>query len=336
MDGMKIQRMPFERIEADLKAELDLFNIDHGGTVFHETKFNGIASQSFGTELSYLIARAKDEIVGICPCHAIRRGYLTNSYSNMTFREIPYGGWVCDGNPDIGASLYKKLPLRANESLTCVTSPFHAMRPFRRARIRYQTALIALDQAEEMIMRASVSSNTRHNINRAAKKGVRIVGVEKVETFLELYKILKSSVGVAYDEASLNFLRGIHNAYKDSEQAYIVGAEYEGELISAMLCLGNVNLQHAWVAGRIADLPGNIYQNELMWWKSILEAKNRGSRHFDLCVIEQERLPGIARFKMGFSKKMIDLYGITSKPLIYSLMSRAQRFIPLRNASRER
>jgi len=59
-------------------------------------------------------------------------------------------------------------------------------------------------------------------------------------------------------------------------------------------------------------------------------AKQSGAKYYDLCVVEPERLPNIARFKLGFSKNIVPFYYLTKRPFIFRILSRIQRIISQR------
>ena len=115
-------------------------------------------------------------------------------------------------------------------------------------------------------------------------------------------------------------------SYYERNKIKVFAAKHKDEYISAVLNIGNKNMIHAWIAGRINNIPKNLYQNELLWWESIKWAKEIGSRYYDLCVVEKERLPNIAKFKLGFSKTLIPFYHITKRPKSFKILNRIQKW----------
>ena len=78
---------------------------------------------------------------------------------------------------------------------------------------------------------------------------------------------------------------------------------------------------HYWQGASRAVAP-RLGQNELLQWEAIKWAKRIGCEYYDLCVIEQKRLPNIAKFKLGFSKNIIPFYLLNIKPLGFKILSR--------------
>jgi len=52
--------------------------------------------------------------------------------------------------------------------------------------------------------------------------------------------------------------------------------------------------------------------------------RTKGVQYYDLCVIEPERLPHIAQFKMGFTKELIPFYCISKKSLYFRVINKLQ------------
>ena len=337
---MRVLRKSFAEIEARERKEIDKFIEDNCGLVFHEIEFNRIVSESFNTELFYLIALDnKSQIVGICPMHTIKEGFLKVTYSNPAIFEVPYGGWVFDERRVSIRQLLKKTRLSFLESLvywsnTEIQHSIYKNLQFEKKTIWFRqyskrecrTAIIDLKQTEDEIIYNSISRNTRHNIKRAAKKGVTIeeLGPDNFNIFVRIVDTFKKKLGLKKVESG--FYSNIFRYYYERNKIKLFAAKHENEYISAVLNIGNKNITHAWIAGRINNIKKNLYQNELLWWESIKWAKKNGSRYFDLCVIEKERLPHIAIFKLGFSKNLVPFYYITKKTLTFKILKRIKKW----------
>ena len=84
-------------------------------------------------------------------------------------------------------------------------------------------------------------------------------------------------------------------------------------------------MMHLWVAGKPKEIFENVPRQDLLVWETIKWSKENGSKYFDLCVVESGRLPNIARFKLGFSKKIVPFYLYTKRNLAYRVISRLRR-----------
>ena len=321
---MKVIRKPIDKISESEKNQIDNFIEQNDGLIFHETRFNEIASSCFTTNLSYFLALQDEKIVGICPVHSIQEKNIYHSYSSPAQFEIPYGGWVYEKTFTNSNLLLKKTNPRFNENLTIFSSFSHSAGLESFSNNTLKTALIDLELDESYILNSIISANTRHNVRRASKKGVSIIEITDITIFIKLYNILKVVINKETKDENEKFLEQLYSEYRKKNKIFILGGVFKEEIISAVLCIGNCNVFHAYIAGRIAKLPNNIYQNELIWWDCILRAKHLGAKSFDLCVIEQERLPNIAQFKMGFTKELIPFYCINKRSFFFRVINKFQ------------
>jgi len=91
-----------------------------------------------------------------------------------------------------------------------------------------------------------------------------------------------------------------------------------------MILLANNNYTIAWIAGRQTDISNNLYQNEYLWWESIIWAKKYGSKYLDLCGLDELKLPQLARIKLSFSKNIVPFYLIVKKTLLFRVINKIQ------------
>ena len=321
---MKVIRKSIDKISESEKTQIDSFIEQNNGLIFHETRFNEIASKCFDTNLSYFLALQKDKLIGLCPVHSIRGKNIYHSYSNPSQFEIPYGGWVYEKTMKDSKQLYKKSKPKFNENITLFSSFLNSEGLEYISNNTLKTALIDLELDESYILNTIISSNTRHNIRRASKKGVSIIEITDITIFIKLYNTLKVVINKETKDENEKFLEQLFYEYGKKNKVFIIGAVFREEIISAVLCIGNNNVFHAYIAGRIAELPKNIYQNERIWWDCIVRAKQFGANSFDLCVIEPDRLPNIAQFKMGFTKELIPFYCISKKSFYFRVLNKLQ------------
>ena len=80
---------------------------------------------------------------------------------------------------------------------------------------------------------------------------------------------------------------------------------------------------HYW-KGASKEGVKNEGQGDLLQWETIKYAKENGARYYDLCVIDFENLPQIAKFKMGFAKKITPFYTNSYSSALYKIVNRIQ------------
>jgi lipid II:glycine glycyltransferase (peptidoglycan interpeptide bridge formation enzyme) len=161
-------------------------------------------------------------------------------------------------------------------------------------------------------------------VRKAQKNGVL---VEKLDNLgLEDYFQLMTET---YQRAGLeikpkNYYSKVLEAYAPNRKAVVLLAKIHSNIISGVILLRNRHMCHYWL-GANKKKEGNLGQGELLQWEAIKWAKENGSKYYDLCVVEHERLPQIARFKLGFAMRVVPFYLYRKKPLAYRILSKLLR-----------
>lgn len=324
---MEIVRKQIEYINHADRKQISEFVESNGGTVFHETAFNIIASDIFDTKLTYYLAYKENELIGVCPCHTFKEKLLHFSFSNLSSYEIPYGGWI--HNKSISdEKLIKYTKVKYNEALIYSSNIQIGETNFdcsgNMKPVRKQTVILNLSQSLDEIFKSGINHKLRNKILRAEKLGVTVekINTDKINLFLNLSGELKTKTGMK--QRGTGFYQKVMNEYEKKDKAVCLAAKFNNEYVSAMILLANKNFTIAWVAGRKIDLPNNLYQNELLWWESIKWAKNTGSSYLDLCGLDEINLPHLARIKLSFSKEIVPFYMITKKKLVFKILNKVQ------------
>jgi hypothetical protein len=320
---MKIIQKSISELSEVEKREIDQFIDLNRGLVFHYTKLNEIVSLVNNTELFYSFAYNNDLIIGICPIHKVKKGLLRLNYSCNGNYEIPYGGWVFNKNQIDFERLWKCTSLAPFESLTYWTSFFYDIpEPLKQQSSKFETGLIDLSFTIEELWQNSVHSKRRNMIRKAEKSGILIknYGKEGFQIYQSLMVEMRNKTGLK--ETTSAFYNKILDSYC-SDKALISIAFLNEKPVSGTIILGNMNVMHYWQGASVSDAP-NLGQGELLQWEAIKWAKNQGAKYYDLCVIEPERLPFIAQFKMGFSKDTVPFYCIYKKTLTFRVTNKIQ------------
>lgn len=320
---MKVIRKSINEISESEKNQIDIFIEQNGGLIFHETKFNEIASETFKSTLSYFMAYIDNKLVGICPIHSIKRGLIINSYSNNGSFEIPYGGWAFNDKLTKIQSLWNKLTIHFNESLTYWTSMGDIQEKLKKKSKKFQTGIIDLNNSEKELFENVIHSKRRNMIRKAEKAGVIIekYGTDGLPIYFKLMCDMHQKAGLKVN--ALNYYEDVLNAYSEFGKAILMVAFYKEKPLTGVIIAGNKNVMHYWLGASINGAP-NFGQGELLQWESIRWAKMQGAKYYDLCVIQPECLPHIARFKMGFTKELIPFYCITKKSLYFRVINKLQ------------
>lgn len=326
-----IRRVTGVELTQSLKDSIDSFNDANQGTVFHETAFNGIASDVFGSELSYFIAHVNGKLAGICPCHSFRHGLVINSFSNLSSFEIPYGGWVYDSSLTTISKLVKHTDPAPNEAIHYTTSPeiqgqntySYSCSDLR----ENKTVVLKTSGLNSSDLLADMNHKQRNKINRSYKIGIQAEKIEpdRFDVFWKLFADLKARAKMPL--RSRHFFESVYRYYYSKERGICLAASYEGNYISAMIVLSNANFTTAWIAGRQSNLSNSFYQNELLLWEAIKWSLERASTYFDFCGLDEDKLPHLARIKLSFSKDIVTFYHYSKKTLYYRILNRLSGLI---------
>lgn len=324
---VRIFRKNISEIDENQRKDINQFIEENNGLIFHETKFNEIVSESFDTGLSYLVAYKNGELAGICPMHTIKKGFLKLTYSNPAIFEVPYGGWVFDKERITTQQLLDKTKPSFNEYLTYWSNIQIKEDSNEYDNLNFsshQTAIIDLSPDEDTIWKDIINSKRRNMIRKALKSGVkiRLCGAEGFESYYPLMTDMHDKANL--ETKPVAYYENILYHYFAKKQAAIFLAEINSKVISGVILIGNKYIMHYWQGASRRDAP-NLGQNELLQWEAIKWAKHNGGKYYDLCVVEQERLPHIARFKLGFSKNIVPFYHLSRRPISFRIISGLQK-----------
>lgn len=324
---MKVIRRPIYEFNESENKEIDVFIELNNGTVFHEIKFNRIVSEVFKTSCFYFVAYNGNDLIGICPVHTIKKGVVKLLLSSLSSKEIPYGGWIFDKSKTTLQSLINNTKLYFNESLTCwstiqVNNEFEKIRSVNL--LRFYTVIMPLRETIDDIFNSAFKSKQKNKIKRAQKLGVIVENISRTsfQQFTNLSDELKEKVGMPIGNPE--FYKKVMEAYINDDKIVCLAAKYCEQYISSMVLLANKNYTIAWIAGRKDGLPNNLYQNELLFWESIVWAKKFGSMYFDLCGLDETRLPQLARIKLSFSKEIVPFYMYSKKNFLFRILNKLQ------------
>jgi hypothetical protein len=298
-------------------------------TIFHEIDFNRVLSEVFGTDFSYCLAyNDEGRLIAVCPLHSTRQGLVTRTYSNPAMYDAMYGGWVCNRNEISLVELIKQLHLSLNESLTYSSVPQVNCNDYDNIaeKRELQTCVIDLTMSLEEILNSCLARKTRETVRSASRKGVVIERLDTgtLNTFVEQCANLKSSVGLKPFPSNY-FVSLFHHYHARNKIAAFV-AKLDGDSLASGMVIGNTHVMHLWVAGKPKRIPKNVPRQDLLVWEAVKWAKEQGSRYFDLCVVDEEKLPRIAKFKLGFSRNIVPFYCINKKSLSSRVLARIEKY----------
>jgi lipid II:glycine glycyltransferase (peptidoglycan interpeptide bridge formation enzyme) len=175
-----------------------------------------------------------------------------------------------------------------------------------------KTLVLDLDKAEEQLL-AEMHPKTRYNIRLAEKKGVRIVEGARgqAEQFPIFYDLLLDTF--RRKEKSLHPREYYQQLYHD-HLAKLYFAEYQGKFLCANMIIfygDTVTYLH----GGSSNEDRNIMAPHFLQWVTIKKAKALGYHYYDFWGIDENKWPGVTRFKKSYGGLEINYSGTWDLPI---------------------
>ena len=192
-----------------------------------------------------------------------------------------------------------------------------------------KTLILDLEKSEADLLK-EMSQKTRYNVRLAGKKGVVIVPGSS-QDFSEFWRLMS----ITGQRDAFRLHRATHY------QNLIEAGEREGA-ISSNKINGQIKLFFAQANGkniatglfsffgqRVTYLHGasdnearNLMAPHFLQWAVIKQAQQEGYKYYDFYGIDEQKWPGVTRFKLGFGgsvKEYPGTYDFVFRPVIYNL-----------------
>jgi lipid II:glycine glycyltransferase (peptidoglycan interpeptide bridge formation enzyme) len=178
-----------------------------------------------------------------------------------------------------------------------------------------------LDKNEEELL-SLCKKNTRYNIRLAEKKGVQINEYlpddpqinQKIEEF---YKLLLETQKRAkgYPVRSISTFKKLFEAFKGTNNLALFEAKFENDVIVMNISQRTKNWSSSFYAGS-NRLHTKLKAPYLLRWKSVLKAKEEGSRLYDFWgIVSDKEHAGYSDQKLSFGGLRIDNIGLLALPI---------------------
>jgi len=171
----------------------------------------------------------------------------------------------------------------------------------------HRTSILDLSQTEEDILK-KMHQKTRYNIRLAQKKGIEIIeaGGERFEDFWKLMEQTKDRDGFRLHgkEHYRKMISSVnsHRSTVNKEDLFIklFLAKYQDQIIAGNI-ISFFGDTVTYMHGASADSFRNLMAPFLLHWHIIKSAKGLGYNFYDMFGIDEDKWPGVTRFKLGFS-----------------------------------
>ena len=193
------------------------------------------------------------------------------------------------------------------------------------------SSTITLDiSAKKEALLASLPQKGRHAIKRAERDGVTVTAVETTtEHCRTMYRLLSETAEGRFGLRPYSYYERYWQSFATAGQGQLFFAHYEGRVVAGAYAMvyGEKSTYKDGASIRDRTAYG---ASHLLQWHVIQWAKEHGARLHDFCGsppsarINDETHPhyGIGRFKLSFSKQVVDYvgcYDVVIRPTAYWL-----------------
>ncbi len=205
-----------------------------------------------------------------------------------------------------------------------------------------RTILVDLDGEPEALLKR-MKQKTRYNIRLAARKGVTVRSGDGTDlpAFYRLMEITAKRDGFGIHSQA--YYEAAHRLFVPSDRGCLLLAEYEGQLLAGLVAFAFGDMA-CYMYGASSDEGRNLMPTYLLQWESMLWARERGCRTYDLWGVPDEDeatleagftrrsdgLWGVYRFKRGFGGRLVRTVGawdLVYAPLRYRLFTAAVKWL---------
>lgn len=174
-----------------------------------------------------------------------------------------------------------------------------------------KSLILDLSKTEEDLL-AQMHQKTRYNIRLAAKKGVKIIKAD-LNKFDKFWSILnktglRDGFRLHKKEHYKKILEELNNSHKNNFYTRLFFAMYKNKVIAASI-VGFFGDTVTYIHGASANHDRNVMAPYLLQWEIIKIAKSLGYKKYDFFGIDEQKWPGVTRFKKGFSGKEVNYPG---------------------------
>ncbi len=179
-----------------------------------------------------------------------------------------------------------------------------------------KTLILDISKSEEELLK-NFKQKTRYNIRLAEKKGVVVREMKDDNDFENWWKVMEETKDRdGFRLHSKKYYREMLTSpqpslYKGEGANIIIKlllAEYKDEIIA-----GNIVAMFGDMATYVHGASSNKFRNVmapyLLQWETIKIAKETDIKYYDFYGIDEQKWPGVTRFKLGFNGEEINYPG---------------------------
>ena len=185
-----------------------------------------------------------------------------------------------------------------------------------------KTVILDISRSEDELLN-QMHKKTRYNIRLAQKKGITTEQSNDKKSLSSFLKLLKETA--RRDKFFLHYQKMMDVLGEDMVRLFL--AKYKNKVVAAnLICF--FNKAAIYLHGASDYEHRQLMAPYLLQWQIIQKAKEMGFKYYDFWGIDQDKWPGVTRFKRGFSGEEVNYpgtYDLVYKGFWYLLYKIARR-----------
>jgi len=171
-----------------------------------------------------------------------------------------------------------------------------------------KTVVIDLEKTEEEIL-AQMHSKTRYNIRLGERHGVGVIKctTHEIRHHLDDFWSLltQTSERDLFHLHERNYYHKLLTIQGGTFSNRLFFAEYRGNLLAAAV-VNYYGETATYLHGASGSFHRDVMAPYILHWRIMQDAKQHGFKKYDLWGIDEERWPGVTRFKTGFGGTVVE------------------------------
>jgi hypothetical protein len=314
--------MEIKRINIDDFSIVCNFLAENFSSPTHWPDWNLIVSEHYKTNFYYFGAYDGGKLLGIYPVHevGIKKGILLKQFSGH-FMLIPNGGWIFTQKRRTSLN---EIPKHWNTLISLYSLPILPEFNVNYTSVKTKTnttLIVKLDRDLDEIWSESVKSKRRNMIRKAQARNIKIKQAQTQQDVIDFYKLYKISTDrLKMNSLPISLFFDLFSNPKNIKIDLLM-AFADGTQVANMAMIYDKNYSIYWLGNTISETPNNG-QGDLLQWEAIKRAKEAGCKYYDLCFIDEVKLPHIYRFKSGFSNQKEDVISYKRSSFLFKALNR--------------
>lgn len=200
-----------------------------------------------------------------------------------------------------------------------------------------ETIVLDLANRTEDELLAAMREKTRYNIRLAERKGVKIMSRDSritTRSFEIFWRLLQETAARdGFRTHPKEYYAGMLAARSEQFANELFFAEYGGEVLAVAMInyyRGEASIVRTatYLHGASSRRHRDVMAPHLLQWRMIQEARQRGCGLYDFWGIDEQKWPGVTRFKRGFGGREImypQSVDIVYRPIAYAVYNIAKK-----------